>query len=175
MQDDLGFCTAPACRQCGLVPALLVVLSLTATSCKWFAEPGASCDEVGFNEGDRFQLTVLEKLPQSRESDGEACVPLEVGDGFQLIAGRLRYDEYDGCRAPATGEPIPEFMAPFVDRCAGGYTLGLSCQGDPAQIDTSMPGGIKMADADTLVVFWTVGLAECIQSFRVRMELLNGG
>ena len=62
--------------------------------------PSPSCDAIGFQEGDRFQFTVREKLPQSRESDGEAGVPLEVGDSFQLTAGRLRYDEYDGCMAP---------------------------------------------------------------------------
>ena len=38
-----------------------------------------------------------------------------------------------------------------------------------------MAGGIKMADKDELVVFWAVGLADCIQRFWVRMELLNGG
>jgi hypothetical protein len=93
---------------------------------------------AGFNEGERFQFTVLDvrkTLLGRSDVDPNPCsiLPLVLGDSFTLVAGQSYSNggaDYD-CVGRSAEPEIPSFAAGLVTSCTvGDEVLGLRCTGE---------------------------------------------
>jgi hypothetical protein len=167
-------CPRPGSAAFALGPSLLTcVIGLAfafLASCKTLRDV-KSCDELSYNTGERYTVTVLDLVPQ-RTTDGPVCVPLLVGDQFDVVVAADSDGEL-GCTRAATGEPVPEFIMPFAQKCEAHGTLGMSCQqADGRSIRTAIEGdpSIDAKVTAVLTVWWETNGSECQQSFDVRLE-----
>jgi hypothetical protein len=148
----------------------LAILFFLLTGCWWhdregeYESPPDPCIDVGWSQA---QLTVEEVLDPA----GETCVPLHVGDTVLVTAAA------PCSKGLLTGQPTPNFIAPFAPYC--------SREDEPAFIcrEEEMDGGVYIGNlikvelrGDTLAVEWNEVASDsgadlsCSQSFRVSFE-----
>ena len=159
---------------------------------------GCQSDACCFHEGERLEVTIVERTNSFRGS----CVPVDVGDSFTLEVGEIHEacwnhepDDVACKRAPLRG--LPEFARPAISACSphpDAEPLALRCRGEATQCTPTMDLALspilerdsKGKERGYLVVRWnlrdgayddqgvfTSCLEGCEESFRVRIELLD--
>jgi hypothetical protein len=143
------------------------ILFFLLTGCWWHDRKGGDenppdpCIDVGWSQA---RLTVEEVL----DSAGETCVPLHVGDTVLVTAAA------PCSKGLLTGQPTPNFVAPFAQYCSLEDQAAFICR------EEETDGGVYSGNlitvelrGDTLVVEWNSVAVDsgprvsCSQSFRV--------
>jgi hypothetical protein len=112
--------TTGSARQRGFAAALVLSAAAAAvTGCH-----NAPCREPGFDEGERFQITVLAPL-----TGPCTFAPLAAGDTFVLTGGAAQTDAAS-CPVRGASPEVPAFATAVLTSCRESLTqLGLECMG----------------------------------------------
>lgn len=144
------------------------------------------CQPLGFDEGERFQITVQRQAllrPATTECE---IAPLGAGDSFVLTGGTEIQDEYL-CKVRGARPDVPLFAGAVVMSCRE-WTgqLGLECTGMTATgctisaqlaVGPYIARGVDTIEVGTLSIWWSMGstcnIGGCQQGYDVRIERLG--
>jgi hypothetical protein len=162
-----------------VMSATLVGLSL-ASGCHNYP-----CPPVGFEQGERFRITVL-----SLRGDGHSCEGMDVpalgaADAFTLVAGEYVDMESTGCTRLGQPGPAP-FATNVLSTCERGRSqLGLMCSGVTAAgcaikadigVGPRIAPGVNTISDGVLGVGWsmaaTCNSGGCVANYDVAIERL---
>jgi hypothetical protein len=145
------------------------------------------CPPIGFDEGERFQITILGSRTDGRPCDDMKDVPrLQPGDAFTLVGGN--YVDFPSTGCTRLGRPgPPPFATDVLTSCAqpGRQQLGLQCSGVTAagcpitaEIGTGphIDRGIDHIEQGFLGVTWymdaSCNTGGCVDNYDVRIDRL---
>jgi hypothetical protein len=138
------------------------------------------CDPAGFDDGERFRLTI-----GALTSVGTACdvAAINRGETLTVVAGGLTKMS-DGCSVRSAAPEIPGFAKDLVSACEGeARQLGQRCHGGTTTtmycvVETSIGPEIQRSDQSldgTFVVNWSGTCAPhggCTDAYDVHIERL---
>ncbi|MDB4981295.1 MAG: hypothetical protein JWM82_2047 [Myxococcales bacterium] len=141
------------------------------------------CQLLGFEEGERFQLTVVGR-PEGRPSCNIA--PLAAGDTLIVTAGALRQESGNGCSVRSAAAVVPGFAQSLLIACEPEpRQLGLSCHGAPVdgavcmadmRLGPIIKRGVDRIDDGQFEIAWTKGCGVvegyCDEVYLVRIDRL---
>ena len=156
--------------------ALAVTTSCLLPACWWHERADANNDApvscIALN-WERAEVAV-EELLEVESQDGQACVPLLVGDRFMVSAA-------PPCGASLlSGEPTPSFIAPFAPFCRSEGEPPFVCR-QIAFDGGAYEGNIITVElkGEVLLVNWnqvaseTTAGTSCRQTFRVSLQAMD--
>ncbi len=154
--------------------ALVLLLGVCFVAC-------SECPPHGYDEGERFRITVLGHAEENPRDCGE----IETGLSFVLTAGPWVDDSCDWSGAVGTAPPFaPEAVYP---ECwpRGESQLGMECSGRMDQLSCGPAVGFdtgpkltrsdRVIDDGRMTVGWysEPGCASCGEVFSIRIEALD--
>jgi hypothetical protein len=165
---------------------ILVRLLLIAGAALAYGCHSTSCPDLGFGQGDRFQVTVLSLASSNRTCPSS----LTAGESFTLTAGPAVQgppggDGQQACTTYGAAAAAPPFATDFLTSCTElNAELGLSCTG----MDSGCPVSATMSLVTTIgpgvatvdglfAINWQpqgCGLDDCAQQYNVRIDRLAG-
>jgi len=174
------------------VSRLAIILGGLAALCLVSSCHNSPCYVAGFNEGERFQFTIVDaqKTLLGRSDvmpDPCSILPLVPGDSFTLVAGQSYFNggaDRD-CVGRSAAPEIPSFAAGLVTSCtAGDVVLGLQCTGETStacglsfgmNVMTNIPSGASTITPARLYIGVHDGCtgAGCDQYYVVRIDRLR--
>jgi hypothetical protein len=140
------------------------------------------CPDPGFDEGERFQVTVV----GATQGPCPFVAPLAAGDSFVLTGGAALTDPAQ-CTVRGASPEVPGFAAAVLSNCREALmSLGLDCAGmvDPScsvsaqlRLGPRLERGVATVPGGVFSIVWSTNGCNgggCRESYDVRIDRLGG-